>query len=145
MDIREARMEGADWISCGPLWMLYWNFTFHNVRGISWLVPELLATKRFCSSELFQYVMLHVLGHYTLAHNWYFPLVALRQHKEIRTRSTFQLDRKNFLIRGPQYSKAHRVATWTETRRKKITEHRERIELLQKGENRQETNRKICG
>jgi hypothetical protein len=104
-------LQGVDWTSGEPLW----NFSFHNVQGISWLVAELLATEGFCSSELVQYVMLHVLGHYTLAHNWYFPLVALRQHTEIRTRSTFQFDRKNFLIRGPQYSKAHRVVTRTET------------------------------
>jgi hypothetical protein len=58
-------------------------------------------------------------------------------------RSTFQFDRKNFLIRGPQYSKAHRVATGTDTKRKKITKHRERIKVLQKGKKRQETNRKI--
>jgi len=116
----------------------------HCVQEISWLVAELLATKGFCSSELVQYVVLHVPRHYTLAYNWHFPLVALRQHKEIRTRSTFQFDRKNFIIHGPQYSKAHRVATGTDTRSKKITEHRERIKLLQRGQNRQETKRKIC-
>jgi hypothetical protein len=53
-EVRWGAWIGFIWLNIGTggalLWMLYWNFGFHKMGGISWLAEELLASQEgLCS------------------------------------------------------------------------------------------------
>jgi hypothetical protein len=40
------------WASDGRLWKLKWTFELHKIRGISWMLEQLLAYQRQCALRL---------------------------------------------------------------------------------------------
>jgi hypothetical protein len=57
MDLQEVGWGSSIWLRKGTggghLWLWWWNFGFHKMRGISWLAEKLLAFQEgLCSMEL---------------------------------------------------------------------------------------------
>jgi hypothetical protein len=53
MDLQEMRLgasTGVVWLRIGAgggmLWMLWWTFWFHKMRGISWIAGDRLASQK---------------------------------------------------------------------------------------------------